>query len=209
VRTPTSIAILALVLTSCTAVLKPAKAEPVTLHALEVFLDGRGGAINSPTLLVNAPRAHPGFEGPRMAYVRQAHEIEYFTRNQWVDSPARMLAPLLVQALERSGSFRAVVPAPSGALADVRLDTEIVRLQQEFAAKPPSRVRFTLRAQLLDLAARRALPAAELEAVEDARSDDPRGGAEAASRAVARVLRQLADHCADQVSGLGPGAPAR
>jgi hypothetical protein len=47
----------------------------------------------------------------------------------------------------------------------------------------------------------------ELEAVEDARSDDPRGGAEAASRAVARVLRQLADHCAARVSELG--APAQ
>jgi ABC-type uncharacterized transport system auxiliary subunit len=55
----------------------------------------------------------------------------------------------IVSALESSGTFRAVILAPTAAAGDLRLDTEILRLQQDFASQP-SRVRFTLRAYLVD-----------------------------------------------------------
>jgi cholesterol transport system auxiliary component len=46
--------------------------------------------------------------------------------------------------------------APTASSADLRLDTEILRLQQDFASQP-SRVRFTLRAYLVDQTTRRVL----------------------------------------------------
>jgi len=67
--------------------------------------------------------------------------------NEWVDTPARMLAPLIVAAVENSGTFRAVVLTPSAATGDLRLDTGIMRLQHDFGSQP-SRVRFTLRAYI-------------------------------------------------------------
>ncbi len=129
-------------------------------------------------------------------YVRHANQLEYFAHNEWVDTPARMLAPLIVAAMEQSGAFRAVVQVPSTAAGDMRLDTEILRLQHEFL-RTPSRVRFTLRAYLVDTTSRRVLASREFEAVASAPSENPYGGVVAASQAVRQVLEELAAFCAD------------
>ena len=134
-----------------------------------------------------------------MAYVTRPYEIQFFARHQWVEPPARLLAPLLREALERDGRFQA---APSGesVTAVRRLETEIIALQQEFTAHP-SQVRFTLRARLLDGLERRVLANAAFEAVEPSPSEDPYGGVIAANRAVARVLDEVAKWCAE--NGIG------
>ncbi len=136
--------------------------------------------------------------------MREAHKLEYFAHSEWVDPPARMLAPLLVAALTRSGAFRAVVLTPSAAAGDLRLDTEIIRLQHEFQTRP-SRVRFTLRAYLVEENTRRVLAWREFEAADSAASDDPYGGIVAANRAVQTVLAELAAFCAEAARG----APAQ
>ena len=110
----------------------------------------------APTLVVNSPRAAAGFDSKRIIYVRGAHKLEYFVYSEWIDTPARMLTPLIVAAVENGGMYRAVVPTPSSASGDIRLDTEILRLQQVFGTQP-GRVRFTLRAHLVDNATRRVL----------------------------------------------------
>lgn len=182
---------LCLLLSGC-ALLAAGPAEPPSRFVLEAAFEPapEEGEAAGVVLLVVPPLARPGFDGSRMIYVTRAYEVQSFARSEWVDAPARMLAPLLVQALERVGGFR-VVQAPSAALATLRLDTEILALQQEFTASP-SRVRLALRAQLVDAAARRVLATTELEAVEEAPSDDPYGGVVAANQALARVLRELA-----------------
>ena len=145
----------------------------------------------APTLVVNPPRAAAGFDSQRIIYIRDTHKLEYFAHSEWVDTPARMLAPLIVAAIESSSAFRAVVPTPSAASGDIRLDTEILRLQQNFGEQP-SRVRFTLRAYLVDNATRRVLAWREFDETVAAASDDPYGGVVAANRAVLMVLEKLA-----------------
>jgi len=150
----------------------------------------------APTLIINPPHAAAGFDSPRMIYVRETHKLEYFAHSEWVDPPARMLAPLLVAAVENTGAFRAVVPTPSAAAGDLRLDTEIIRLQHEFLTRP-SRVRFTLRATLVDDRTRRVLAWREFDAAVPAASEDPYGGVVAANRALQTVLENLATFCAE------------
>ena len=145
-------------------------------------------------LAVSMPRARPGMDTQRMAYVRQPHELEYFAVHQWVDTPAHMLAPLLVQALEQSAGFSAIVQSPSTVAADVRLDTELVRLQQDFGVQP-SRVNLTLRAQLIDVRSKRVLATRQFDEAENAPTDNAYGGVAAANRALQRVLEQLAEFC--------------
>ena len=70
----------------------------------------------APTLVVSVPRAAAGFDGRQIIYVRQEHKLEYFRQSQWVDTPASMLSPLIVAALERSGQFSAVVQSPTSAV---------------------------------------------------------------------------------------------
>jgi len=187
----------------CSALL-PKPVPPPSFYALDGALGGGPSALGAPaatllaapTLTVAAPQAAAGFDTRRILYQRRAQQLEYFAHAEWIDTPARMLAPLLVAAIEASGAFRAVVPAPSAAAGELRLDTEILRLQQEFAA-PPSRVRFTLRATLVDAATRRVLAAREFDASVVSTSEDAYGGVVAAHRAVQQVLRELAGYCAD------------
>jgi cholesterol transport system auxiliary component len=159
------------------------------------------------TLTVSPPHAAAGFDSPRMMYLRQAGQLEYFAYNEWIDTPARMLAPLIVAAIERKGAFRAVVQTPSAAAGDLRLDTEILRLQQEFL-DAPSRVRFALRAYVVESATRRVIATREFEAVVPAASEDPRGGAAAADGAVQAVLERLAAFCAEAAGARAIAAAA-
>jgi cholesterol transport system auxiliary component len=154
-----------------------------------------GAPAGAPTLVVAPPHAAAGFDSRRMIYLRQADKPEYFAHNEWIDTPARMLAPLIVGAVERSGAFRAVVASPSPASGDIRLDTEILRLQQDFTSTP-SRVRFTLRAYLVESATRRVIDTREFDAVVPAASEDPKGGVAAAGKAVRTVLGELSAFCA-------------
>ena len=145
-------------------------------------------------LAVSIPRALAGFDTPQMVYVQQPHEIDYFATSRWADTPARMLGPLIEHALEQTEGFRAVVQAPGTLPGDIRLDVELVRLQQDFNTRP-SRVQLTLRAQLLDVRGKRMLASQKFEDTEAAASDDAFGGVAAANRLVQRVLGELAEFC--------------
>jgi len=182
-----------LLLSSC-SVFKPVKTENPNTYAIEAEFPPVVAGKGELNLLVSMPVARAGFESARMIYLKKAHEIEHFSQNQWVDSPARMLAPLLVQALENTATYHAVIPARSVASADLRLDTEIVRLQHEFLAKP-SRVHITMRAQLVDLREKSVLVTREFDVTEASASEDPYGGVLATNRAVKVLLQQVADFC--------------
>jgi cholesterol transport system auxiliary component len=195
-----AIAALALLAVSGCEALRPAVAPHPNFFSLADARNPEHSAARAPatalTLVVSPPHAAAGFDSQRMMYVRQASRLEYYAHNEWIDTPARMLAPLIVAAAEQSGAFRAVVQTPSIAAGDIRLDTEVMRLQHEFLSTP-SRVRFTLRAYLVDNATRRVLASHEFEAVADAPSDDPSGGVMAAHEAVRSVLEKLAAFCAE------------
>jgi cholesterol transport system auxiliary component len=169
-----------------------------SFHSLDSVRTGSAKAaasVSGPTLIVNPPHASAGFDSRRIIYLREPHRIEYFAHNEWVDTPARMLAPLIVSALENVAAFNAVVLTPSAAAGDLRLDTEVLRLQQQFDTRP-SVVRFTLRATLVDVKTRSVLGSRELDAVVPAASDNPRGGVAAANRAVETVMAALGEFCA-------------
>lgn len=195
-RSGCGIAALALaVLTGGCTGLQPPHEDAVTLHLLAAEpLASAAQPQRDMVIAVAPPRAWPGFDTPQMAYVQRVYELDYFATNRWADTPSRMLGPLLARALEQTGSFRAVVQAPSTVPADLRLDVEIVRLQQNFTARP-SREEVTLRAQLTDVRAKRVIATRVFEGVESASNDDAAGGVAAANAALRRMLSQIADFC--------------
>jgi cholesterol transport system auxiliary component len=143
-----------------------------------------------PTLIINPPHAASGFDSQRMIYMREEHKLEYFARSEWVDSPARMLGPLLVSAIETTGTFGAVVLSPASAAGDLRLDIEIIRLLHNFQIQP-SRFQLTLRVYLLEDKTRRVLAWKEFVGEAPSATETAQGGAAAASMAVQSVLDQL------------------
>ncbi|MEO8121279.1 MAG: ABC-type transport auxiliary lipoprotein family protein [Rhodoferax sp.] len=187
-----------LALGGCSA-LRPAATPPPAFYSLDRLNGARpvsSAATTAPTLVISPPRAAAGFDSQRIIYLRERHKLDYFAHSEWVDPPARMLGPLLVAAIQNSGAFHAVVLTPGSAAGDLRLDTEIVRLQHEFLGSP-SRVRFTLRATLVADRTRRVLAWREFDGYVEAASEDPYGGVVAANRVVQTVLEQLSDFCGE------------
>jgi cholesterol transport system auxiliary component len=153
-------------------------------------------ATMAPVLLVAQPSAAPGYESTRMLFQRQPQQLEAFAFHEWVEPPARLLAPLMVQALQATGAFRAVLLAPTSGTGALRLETEVVRLQQDFSAQP-STVRLTLRAVLIDAGTRRVLASQLFDATAAAARDDPVAGVAAAQPLTQRLLGDLAAACAE------------
>ncbi len=151
-----------------------------------------GPADTRPVLLVEMVQAAPGYESKRMVYTRQLHTQETFANSTWADTPARMLAPMLVERLQHSGQFRAVVQAPSAAKAALRLDTTILQLQQDFL-QVPSRVHYRVQVTLLDNATREVMAWRVVDIQRIANSNDAAGGALAAYEAVQDSLQQVLD----------------
>jgi cholesterol transport system auxiliary component len=206
-------ALLVLALGGC-SLMRPAASPGPVFHTLDLPLPrtppGAPAPATAPSLLVQPTRAAAAFDSPRMLYRREAHRLAAFAYNEWAEPPARMLAPLLLNQLEQTGAFRAVVLSTGAAAADYRLDTELIVLLQDFG-QTPSRVHLSLRATLVQDATRRVVAVRQFDLSVDAPSEDPQGGVLAANQAVAAVLRDLA---AFSASAIGrdvslPGAAAR
>ncbi len=170
--------------------------EPMRSYVLEMDARGEPRASdesrpsNLPSLLVSLPQPAPGYESPRMAYEQVPYELRYFATSQWVDSPARMLAPLITNALESSAEWGAVIQLPSVLRGDYRLDLSQVALVQEFTQQP-SRIRLALRAQLVTVFDPHVIGTRSFEFHETAPSEDAYGGVQAAQKVVGKLLVEL------------------
>jgi cholesterol transport system auxiliary component len=183
-----------LLLAACSS-LTPPQVASQNIYILEAGPAIQAAQIKHDLVLtVSVPSTRPGFDTTQIAYVKQPHELNYFAASRWADTPARMLEPLIAQAIMQSGSFRAVVQSQGPIPADVRLDIELVRLQQDFQIRP-SRVQLTLRAKLIDVRGKRLLAAQQFDEVENSAGDDAYGGVAATNRLVQRVLGELAEFC--------------
>jgi cholesterol transport system auxiliary component len=147
-----------------------------------------------PVLIVGTPAANGAYDSSRIAYLQQQYGLRYYARSRWADSPASMLAPLLVEALNAGGRLRAVGADSGGIAATLRLDSTLLRFYQDFTVHP-SRMRITLRVQLVDLRAQRVVASRVFDIQEPAATDDTYGGVQAANRGVAALLQQVVDFC--------------
>ena len=135
------------------------------------------------TIALGEPGARAGYDTPDMAYTTKPHEIRYFSRNRWIAPPAKMLQPILSDALSKR--FDQVVDAP--AAAGLRLDSEIVLFRQEFSGGS-SRFHLVVKARLGRGDNR------TFDVSEPCASNDPYGGVLAANSAIAEVSRRIADY---------------
>lgn len=189
------------------SVLQPKASTPPAFYALE-YAQPTGttpsGTVPTakagPTLVISPVRAASGFDSQRIIYVRAPHKLEYFAQSEWIDTPARMLGPLLFASITHTGAFKAVVMTPGSATGELRLDTEIVRLQHDFQTQP-SRVHFTLRAYLVDEKTRKVLAWREFDGAAAATRDDPYAGVVAANRVVQTVLQEVSQFLAQRANG--------
>ena len=153
---------------------------------------------SGPTLVISAPHASGGLNSTHMLYVPRANELGYFVQSQWVDSPSAMLMPLIAQAIQSTGAFKAVISNPTSAISQFRMDTELVRLEQSFLVKP-SQVHFAMRVVIINTTTRNVVARRDFAAIMPAPTEDAYGGVIAAQQAVQLVLADLAIFCAQSV----------
>lgn len=150
-------------------------------------------------LALDAPDAPADLRGRAIAYQPAPHQLRYYTLSQWADPPPRMLESALMAAFERAGLFRGVVRSGAAGRADYRLGTELLRLEQDFTAEGPSRLKLVLRVQLTDIAERRLLGSTVVEVVQPAPSDDAVGAVEAAHQALAKAMAETLQFVAESL----------
>ena len=143
-------------------------------------------------LVVSLPEEQGGTNNNGIAYLLRPHEIRYYAYNQWAENPARLLMPLMVQAMEKTNCWGTVTHAAAAVRDDFRLDSEILQWQQEFFSNP-SRVRLSFRAQLVESQKREVIAARRFEIIEEAPSGDAYGAVIASNHAVNRLLGEIAE----------------
>jgi cholesterol transport system auxiliary component len=153
---------------------------------------GSGARMGAAVLLITQPKAQAGFDTPRMAYLLRPYEINYYAFNQWADAPARLLHQILVENLDQTGLWSAVLQAPGALPAQFRLECDNLILEQQFFANP-SRIRLALRARLIETTKPSIVATRYFELLEPAPSEDPYGGVLAANQATAKLVAQMAE----------------
>jgi cholesterol transport system auxiliary component len=200
-----SASVAAVILTGCGSLFAPAPPSPhfYTLDSstaiavtAAVTPASSPGAL-APVILVATPRAAAGFDTDRIVYVLEAHRLQPYADSQWIDTPSKMLEPMISAALSRTETFDAVLEAPSAVNAQWELQSDIVRLEQEVVA---ARFRFTLRVTLIEKQTRTVVLARDFDSSAPLTGTGPAAAVAAANVVVAEVLRQMAEACASEVA---------
>ncbi len=154
-----------------------------------------GQAESCLTLRVATPVSAPGYSTNRMAYTTQASRLDYFAYHQWADTPARMIASLIETRLDSSKIFEAVVSGSADIRTDLRLDSELLQLRQDFNSKN-STLKLTIKVKLIDVATRSLLRSTTFKYTEPVNEKNPESGVEAANHAADKFMSELEDFLA-------------
>ncbi len=144
------------------------------------------------TLLLNPMAANPGFTTNNMIYVTNMAQLRQYSIHQWVSPPAQMLLPILAQKIEAKNYFHAVMISPSAGEADLRLDTRLLVLEQEFVT-PLSQVRCAVEATLINAKNRHVIASQRFQVIVPASGNNPQSGVVAANLAAQQIADQIAD----------------
>ena len=143
------------------------------------------------TILVSAPIAAPGFQSRNMIYVLTPFELQSYTQSRWVAPPANMLNSVLVNAIEATRYFKAVVAPPFIGKTNYQLNTYLVSIEQSFL-RPTSRVNLVLSATLVNAETLQVLAAKTFVYHADAPANNAYSGVIAANQAASWVAKQVA-----------------
>lgn len=150
------------------------------------------------SILITAPEAAAGYQSSEMLYVKKPFELSSFANNAWVDQPANMLLPLLVQSIQSSGYFYTVTSSANSEHTDYRLDTQLIELQQNFLKKP-SQVDFVVKVVLTQVSENRVIASHLISQHIKCPMDTPYGGVIAANQATNRFTAQVSRFVVSQI----------
>lgn len=177
------------VLSACMA---PVKVGPDTGYVINSVPDhvikSRQRAI---TLLVALPETNPVYNTRRMAYTTCPYQITYYSQSRWVQAPADMLEPLLIQTLQKTNHFKAIVSPPYTGHYDYVMRTEIKTLLIDYTQRTPV-LRLSLQGQIISAVSGSVRSSQDFTTSVPLPQLSPYGAVLAANCAVEELLREIA-----------------
>jgi cholesterol transport system auxiliary component len=120
-------------LSACSAIKNPVTHQ----YQLNAFSSEKiASAPTHTTLLITPTEAVNGYQTEQMHYSTQQYSLNNFVKNSWFSPPATMFYPLLIQSIQHSGYFHAISSGSYNSKTDYRLDTQLLKIQQNFITKP-------------------------------------------------------------------------
>jgi cholesterol transport system auxiliary component len=143
-------------------------------------------------LWVTTPEAVSGYQTEQMLYINKPFQLTAFVKNSWTNPPADMLYPLMIQSLQRTGYFYAVMSSVYSQGADYRLDTQLLTLNQNFLQKP-SVLEFSAKVVLTRVNDNKVIASKIISLNVPCLSDTPYGGVVAANKATHRFTAIMSE----------------
>ncbi|MGA9314692.1 MAG: ABC-type transport auxiliary lipoprotein family protein, partial [Solirubrobacteraceae bacterium] len=150
-------------------------------------------------LWVTAPEAVAGYQTEQMLYVTKPFQLEPFVKNSWTNPPGDMLYPLMVQSLQKTAFFYAVMSSTYSQGADYRLDTQLLTLEQNFL-RHPSVIEFSVKVVLTHVSDNKVIASRIISEQIACPADTPYGGVIAANKATLHFTAIMADFVVSHIS---------
>ncbi len=183
--------LLAMLLLSACSLLLPVDVGAQKTYVLNSEpLLSKPAKLYSQVLLVTQPRLDPLMNNNQMVYLDGQHQLGYFTENRWAAKPNQLFFSVLVETLQKSTGFRAVVGAPYSGLSDQRLDILNFSIVQDFT-RNPSVLTVKMDLQFSDVKQQRLLAAKSIQASVATSANTPQAGVDAANLASVDCLKQI------------------
>jgi cholesterol transport system auxiliary component len=193
------ILLLSLIILSSCSFLSPIKTESEATYELNTVPLVKITKSKKPmTLLVFPPEANPTYSSTQMVYTLKPYETRYFTKNRWTTAPAYMLQPLMIEALQNTHYFHAVVTPSFTGHVDYVMNSQLLELRQDFSHLP-STIHLTLQAQLINTSTNSVIATKRFTVVKPAPENSPYSGVIAANEATRTLLQELAEFCVQAI----------
>ena len=144
------------------------------------------------SLLVSTPSVGAGYDTERMLYMASPYSLQAFAKNAWISTPGNMLYPLILQSLQKSHYFAAVIGSNVADSTDYRLDTHVIAFHQNFIEKPSS-VELIVQAVLTHVETQRIVASRIFVERVACANDTPYAGVVAANQAALQLTAELSD----------------
>lgn len=183
-----------LLLTGCSILspVQPSKMNTYLIDDIPQNIQQKKG--NRLTLLVMPPTSRPIYHTNQIAYTVKPFQIRYFVQNQWAETPSQMFLPLLVNTLQQTHYFRAIVTPPYEGKYNYILNTHILRFQLD-ATRQPNKMQFNVLVQLIHYPTQKVIATKLLTVQVRATKTMPYGVILAANEASQEMLAKIAIFC--------------
>lgn len=183
----------AFILSAC-SMLSPVKSEVQNTYVIKSVPHVSARSKSSKTILVTTPDASSIYNTTQMAYSTRPFQVAYFAKNQWAESPTKMMQGLMMQTLQNTHHYKAVVNQSYTGRYDYVLNSQLIELQQDFTHQPAI-LRLSMRMNLINSATGQAVASKGFNVQTHLRDNSPLAGVYAANRASEALLRQMVRFC--------------